>query len=59
MVMGRRGHASLLAILAGLLVLPAGAIAKEVSAARICGVKDCVDVGDEARAQCRLVAVDR
>ncbi len=47
MVMGRRGHASLLAILAGLLVLPAGAIAKEVSAAKVCGVKDCVDVGDE------------
>ena len=47
MVMGRRGHASLLAILAGLLVLPAGAIAKEVSAAKVCGVKDCVRVGDE------------
>ena len=47
MIMGRRAHVSLLAILTGLLVLPAGAIAKEVSAAKICGAEDCVRAGDE------------
>jgi hypothetical protein len=49
MSMGRRELVSLLVILAALLV-PAGAAAKGVSAAKVCGAQDCVTVTDDALA---------
>jgi hypothetical protein len=46
MSMARRERAWLLVILAALLI-PAGAAAKGVSAAKVCGAQDCVRVSDD------------